>query len=77
MEAMLKHYVKSYEQRAVSDIIDDCLALLSLAPDQSLTPEQQAELTKLISYRLGPYAMSLPYVETLSPEHSAEIVRKK
>jgi len=27
--------------------------------------------------RLGHYAVSLPYVETLSPERSAEIVRKK
>jgi hypothetical protein len=77
MEAMLKHYVESCQPRAVSEIVDDCIASLSLAPDQSLTPEQQAELTKLISYRLGHYAMSLPYVETLSPERSAEIVRKK
>jgi hypothetical protein len=77
IEAMLKHYVQSSQSRAVSEIADECMASLFLAPGQALTPEQQIEFTKLMSYRLGHYAMSLPYVETLSSERSAEIVRKK
>jgi HNH endonuclease len=76
IEAMLKHYVESSQPRALSEIADECMASLSLAPDQALTPEQQIKFTKLLSYRLGHYAMSLPYVETLSSERSAEIVRK-
>jgi hypothetical protein len=77
MEAMLKHYVRSSQPRALSEIADECMASLSLAPDQALTPEQQIEFAKLLSYRLGLYVMSLPYVETLSSERAAEIVRKK
>ena len=77
IEAMLRHYVTTYEPKAMSEIIDECIASLSLTHDQSLTPEQQAELTKLINYRLAHYVMNLPYVEPLSLERSAEIVGKK
>jgi HNH endonuclease len=77
IEAMLRHYVKTYEPEAMAEIVDGCVSSLSLTHDQSLTPEQQEELTKLITYRLGHYVMNLPYVETLSSERTAEIVRKK
>ena len=72
IEAMLRHYVTTYEPKAMSEIIDECIASLSLTHDQSLTPEQQAELTKLINYRLAHYVMNLPYVEPLSLERSAQ-----
>ena len=76
-EALLRHYVESHRERAISGMINECIASLSLAPDQPLTPEQRDQLIKLASYRLGHYAMSLPYVENVSPEQIAEIVRKK
>ncbi len=77
IEAMMKHYFDSSQERAVSDIIDECIKALSLAPDQPLTAEQQAELVKLTSHRLAHHALGLPHVEPITPERLAEIIRKK
>ncbi|MGO9744485.1 MAG: HNH endonuclease [Roseiarcus sp.] len=77
IEALLHHYVESRKERCISGIIDKCGVSLSLAPDQPLTPEQQDQLIKLASYRLVHYALDLPYVEKVSPEQIAEIVREK
>src|SRR5262249_4963713 len=76
-EALLHHYAESHKERAVSQIIDECIATLSLAPDHPLTPEERDKLEKLTAYRLAHYALNLPYVEKVSTEEIAEIVRKK
>ena len=77
LEALYRHYVDLNQERAVSEIIDECIASLSLAPDQPLPAEQQDKLIKLATYRLGHYALGLPYVEPISSERIAEMVRKK
>jgi hypothetical protein len=76
MDNMFKYYYDSNREIPVYLIMEECCKTLGIAPDEPLSTEKAEELKMLAAYRLGHYGLRLPYVEGITAERFAEILRK-
>jgi hypothetical protein len=76
MDDMFKYYYDSNGETPVYLIMEECCKTLGIAPDEPLSTEKAEELKMLAAYRLGHYGLGLPYVEGITAERFAEILRK-
>ncbi len=73
---LVKYYYDLNRETPVHLIMDACYKTLGIAPDEPLSAKKAAELEMLVAYRLDHYKLGLPYVEAITPERLAEILRK-
>ena len=75
-EAILRHYVEVNAPKEQKRIIEDCFKQLNIPPGGTVPPDKVNEFAALVATRLTHHLLGVRHEEELSPERTAEILKK-